>query len=113
MIQGIQRMQMQSNLQNPNYIAKQIGTLESKEAPALLRALGPGIQANQAEMGLSTAPGLMEEAEYQGIAPTLIGDAENQFFSGEQASQGYNAPGFGEFNIGNLINQLYGTGATP
>lgn len=112
-IQGIQRSQMQSNLQNPDYIAKQIGTLESKEAPALLRALGPGIQAQQASMGLSTAPGLMEAAEFAGIAPELIGDAQSQFFSGEQAAQGYDNPGFGEFNIGNLINQLYGTGATP
>lgn len=111
-MEQIQRQNTASNLRDPNYIAKQVGKLEAANAPQLMAALGPGIEASQAEKGLSTAPGLMAAAEFQGIGPELMRQAIAEYFSGLSEADQQEQPTAGIANVANLIQQLYGSGNT-
>ena len=77
-----QRYNMQQNLQDPNYVAKQIQKLQQPLSRNLVSGITKQVEGQAMERGLGGAPGLFQQALGEALAPY-------QFAEQNQAAQEY------------------------
>jgi len=71
------RFELQSNLQNPSWVAGQVGRLQQPLSGALRNAVTAQTQAGAQESGLGQAPGLFRQSLAQALAPYMYEEQQN------------------------------------
>jgi hypothetical protein len=110
-VEMYQRYGLQQNLQNPKWVASQIGALQQPLSANLKNRVGTGVQAQMQEAGLGQAPGLFRQALAEALAPYQLSAqqaAEQEFNAATQASEGAYPVGGGLDDFGKILSDMYG-----